>query len=76
VARWQRQINRPMPDGGYHDIRLWARSWMQTHPVPGIDVNDVQLALTELVSNAMRHGCGPVNVELVATASTLRAQRH
>ena len=72
MARWQRQIIGPMPDGGYSAIRLWARSWLQTHPVLGVDVDDVQLALTELVSNAIRHGSGPVNVELVAEGSTLR----
>jgi hypothetical protein len=72
MAKWQRQIARPMPDSGYHDIRLWARSWLQTHPVLGVDVDDVQLALTELVSNAILHGSGPVDVELVAGASTLR----
>lgn len=72
MARWQRQIIPPMPDGGYRAIRLWALSWMQTHPVVGVDADDVQLALTELVSNAIRHGSGPVDVELVADASTLR----
>ncbi len=72
MARWQRQIIRPMPDGGYRDIRLWARSWMQTHPVAGVTVDDVQLALAELVSNAIRHGSGPVDVEIVAEASSLR----
>jgi Histidine kinase-like ATPase domain len=72
VARWKRQVIRPMPDGGYRAIRLWARSWLQTHPVLGVDVVDLQLALTELVSNAILHGCGPVDVELVADAGTLR----
>lgn len=72
MARWQRQIIGPMPDGGYRAIRMWARSWMQTHPVVGVEVEDVLLALTELVSNAIRHGSGPVDVELVADASTLR----
>lgn len=72
MARWRRQVIHPMPDGGYRDIRLWARSWMQTHPVVGVDMDDVQLALTELVSNAIRHGSGPVDVELVADESTLR----
>ena len=72
MATWQRQIIRPMPDGGYRAIRLWARSWLQTHPVHGVDVDDVQLVLTELVSNAIRHGSGPVDVELVAEAGTLR----
>ena len=72
MAKWQRQIVRPMPDGGYHAIRLWALSWMQTHPVLGVDVDDVQLALTELVSNAILHGSGPVDVELVTEARSLR----
>ena len=71
VARWQRQIVPPMPDGGYRALRLWALSWMQTHPVLGVDADDVQLALTELVSNAIAHGSGPVDVELVAEVSTL-----
>ena len=72
MASWQRRIIPPMPDGGYRAIRLWARCWLQTHPVGGVEVDDVQLALTELVSNAIRHGAGPVDVELVAERGTLR----
>ena len=36
---------------------------MQAHPT-GADPDSVLLALTELVSNAARHGSGPIEVEL------------
>jgi anti-sigma regulatory factor (Ser/Thr protein kinase) len=72
VVKWQRRVDRPMPEGGYSAVRLGAGAWLRTHPVVGVDVNDVQLALSELVSNAIRHGSGPVDIELVADAGTLR----
>jgi len=61
-----------MSPGGYSDLRRWARSWMEQHPVSGIEPEDVALAMTELVSNSVRHGSGPVDVELVEDEHVLR----
>ena len=42
------------------------------HPVDGVDVDDIMLVTVELVSNAMRHGAGTVDLELQDGPGTLR----
>jgi hypothetical protein len=37
---------------------------MTTQPTYGVDPDQVVLSLTELVTNASRHGSGPIDVEL------------
>jgi anti-sigma regulatory factor (Ser/Thr protein kinase) len=53
------------------DLRRWARSWMEQHPVPGIDLDSVLLSMTELVTNSIKHGSGPVDVELATDEESL-----
>ena len=42
------------------------------HPVDGVHVDDITLVTVELVSNAMRHGAGPVELQLQDGPGTLR----
>jgi anti-sigma regulatory factor (Ser/Thr protein kinase) len=57
---------------GCGDLRRWVRSWMAEHPVAGVEPDDVALAMTELVSNSIKYGCGPVLVDLVTEDDVLR----
>jgi len=61
-----------MDESAYRALRLWTRGWALAHPVDGVDVDDITLATVELVSNAMRHGARPVDLELQDGPSTLR----
>ena len=61
----------PPADGCLADLRGWARSWMEQHPTPGIDPDSVVLSLTELVTNSIRHGTGPVDIELAGDEASL-----
>jgi anti-sigma regulatory factor (Ser/Thr protein kinase) len=53
------------------DLRRWARSWMEQNPVPGIDGYSVLLSMTELVTNSIEHGSGPVAIELARDEDSL-----
>ena len=44
-------------------LRRWARAWMVSRHVD-VDGDDVVLAMTELVGNSVRHGSGPIEVDL------------
>ncbi len=72
MASGHQRVLEVMAPHGYRDLRQWARSWLAEHPVAGVDPDDVALAMTELVSNSIRHGSGPVVVELVAARHLLR----
>ena len=65
----KRQVLLPLPPGSHRELRRWASVWMTRHQVEGVDPHDVLLCLTELVSNAERHGSGPVQVQLARAAS-------
>jgi signal transduction histidine kinase len=45
---------------------------MGEHPTAGIDPDRVVLSLTELVTNSIKHGTGPVDIELARDAESLR----
>ncbi len=45
---------------------------MDQHPTAGVDPDRVVLSLTELVTNSIRHGSGPVDIELAGDQDTLR----
>jgi anti-sigma regulatory factor (Ser/Thr protein kinase) len=64
MMEMSRRLSLPLPDGCLADLRQWARIWMQRDPVEGVDQESVLLLLTELVSNSIRHGSGPVDVDL------------
>jgi anti-sigma regulatory factor (Ser/Thr protein kinase) len=70
-TRHQRVLADMAPHG-YGELRRWVRSWMAAHPVAGVEPDDVALAMTELVSNSIEYGSGPVMVDLVTEDQLLR----
>lgn len=72
MSAGHQQVLADMAPPGYGELRRWARSWMAEHPVAGVDPDDVALAMTELVSNSIKYGSGPVLVDLVIEDLLLR----
>lgn len=71
MAHDSRWIQPPLPSGYLTELRRWARSWMeQNAPVPA-DPDTVVLAMTEMVTNSIRHAPGPVEVELTSDSRVL-----
>jgi anti-sigma regulatory factor (Ser/Thr protein kinase) len=58
------RLTLPPAPGCLADLRRWARSWMEQHPTDGVDPDRVVLSMTELVTNSITHGAGPVDVRL------------
>jgi two-component sensor histidine kinase len=44
---------------------------MEQNPTDGVDPDSVMLSMTELVTNSIKHGAGPVDVELTADSDNL-----
>ena len=63
TAGSQRLLTPPAA-GCLAELRHWVRSWMAQNPTDGVDPDRVVLSLTELVTNSIKHGAGPVDVEL------------
>jgi len=61
----------PPAAGSLADLRRWARSWMEQHPTDGVDPDNVVLSMTELVTNSITHGTGPVDVQLDGDSDNL-----
>jgi two-component sensor histidine kinase len=61
----------PPASGALAELRRWARSWMEQHPTQGVDPDNVVLSMTELVTNSIKHGAGPVHVELTGDTDNL-----
>lgn len=61
----------PPVAGCLAELRRWAHSWMDQNPTVGVDADSVVLSLTELVTNSIKHGCGPVDVGLSADIDNL-----
>ena len=72
MSTGHQQVLADMAPHGYGELRRWARSWMAQHPVAGVEPDDVALAMTELVSNSIKYGSGPVLVDLVTEDHQLR----
>ena len=72
MSTGRQHLLSPMRAGGYRALRIWTRVWVRAHPVVGVDADDVALVMTELVSNAMRHGSGPVDIDLHDGPGTVR----
>lgn len=68
-----RDVAVPLLPGSLSDLRQWTRGWLGRHPT-GADPNDVLLAMTEAVTNSVRHGSPPVFVELTDDARNLRME--
>lgn len=46
------------------DIRRFVRSWFEQHQVPPTIIDDFELAVSELATNATQHGAG-VSIDIV-----------
>jgi two-component sensor histidine kinase len=64
MAAGSQRLIMPLAAGRLADLRGWARSWMEQHPTQGVDPDNVVLSMTELVVNSIKHGSGPVEVQL------------
>ena len=71
MANGQLHVSPPMPAAGDRDLRRWVRARLSQHPVADVDPDEVSLAMVELVSNAMRHGAGVVDIDLIGDATVL-----
>ncbi len=58
------RVHDPLSPGALADVRRWAGSWVTEHATDAVDAANVCLVLTELVTNSIRHGRGPVTVEM------------
>ena len=58
-----RRLTDPLPPNYLGALRRWARTWMDQRP-GSADPDSVVLAMTEMVTNSVRHGTSPVDVEL------------
>lgn len=65
------RLTMPPAAGSLADLRQWARSWMEQHPTDGVDPDVVVLSMTELVTNSIKHGSGPVEIQLNADSDNL-----
>lgn len=68
-----RRLFRPLSPGSLAELRGWARAWMASRH-SRVDASDVLLAMTELVVNSVKHGHGPVDVELSTTDEKVLVQ--
>jgi anti-sigma regulatory factor (Ser/Thr protein kinase) len=62
-----RQLTEPFSPNCVGDLRRWARSWMARQQCSA-DPDSVVLAMTEMVTNSVRHGSSPVDVEISVVA--------
>jgi anti-sigma regulatory factor (Ser/Thr protein kinase) len=65
------RLTMPPAAGCLADLRRWARSWMEQHPTDGVDPDIVVLSMTELVTNSIKHGSGPVEIQLNGDSDNL-----
>jgi anti-sigma regulatory factor (Ser/Thr protein kinase) len=59
-----RRIQPPLPPGYLAELRRWARHWTAQNAPVYADPDSVVLVMTDMVTNAIRHAGGPVEVEL------------
>ena len=65
------RLTMPPAEGCLAELRRWARSWMDQHPTDGVDQDSVLLSMTELVTNSIKHGAGPVDIQLKGDSDNL-----
>ena len=56
------------------NARRFARLWASSEGFPKMVVDDIELVVTELVTNAILHGEPPIEVDLTNTAGKVRGQ--
>ena len=71
MSAGSQRLTMPPAAGCLAELRRWARSWMEQHPTDGVDPDGVLLSMIELVTNAIQHGSGPVDVRLNAECDNL-----
>jgi anti-sigma regulatory factor (Ser/Thr protein kinase) len=71
MSAGSQRLTLPPAAGRLAELRRWARGWMEQHPTDGVDPDIVVLSLTELVTNSIKHGSGPVDVELMGDRDSL-----
>ena len=71
MTKGSQRLTLPPAAGCLADLRRWARSWMEQHPTDGVDPDIVVLSMTELVTNSIKHGSGPVEVQLNGDSDNL-----
>jgi anti-sigma regulatory factor (Ser/Thr protein kinase) len=54
--------------------RRFARGWLADRAVPSRVVDDIELVVAELVSNAVRHGAPPFELNLYQTNGVIRGE--
>jgi two-component sensor histidine kinase len=65
------RLQMPPAAGCLAELRRWARLWMEQHPTDGVDPDSVVLSMTELVTNSIKHGAGPIDVGLTHDSDNL-----
>jgi len=70
------QIERSFPRSSAQlsEIRGTVRSWFESHGMQRSMIDDFELAVSELATNATQHGAGPhIELELAATSTHFSA---
>jgi anti-sigma regulatory factor (Ser/Thr protein kinase) len=63
-------------EGAETQARRLARSWATEEALSGRLVDDMELVVAELVSNAVRHGAAPFDLLLYRTDGVIRGEVH
>ena len=71
MSAGSKRLTLPPAAGCLADLRRWAHSWMEQNPTDGVDPDIVVLSMTELVTNSIKHGSGPVEVQLNGDSDNL-----
>ena len=56
------------------EARRYTRRWSGKHDLPEAVVSDLELVVDELVTNAVLHADGPIDIELSQHADVIRGQ--
>lgn len=72
-SQWSHQTDIAPDAGGAAQARLFVLQHLSAHGVPTL-VDDVRLAASELVTNALRHACPPLTMMLRGYDETVRLE--
>jgi anti-sigma regulatory factor (Ser/Thr protein kinase) len=76
VTGVREEIDRRFPRDSSQlaDIRRFVRTWFEQHDVSPLLIDDFELAVSELSTNATQHGSGPaIDVRLAVDSGSLSA---